>query len=229
MNDNQLTALFQRIHQDHFPRRRRKIEARFYPYRSLRHTIEWNPWRIKIKVSQYFHTAPRHILEYVAVILLSKIYKLPVDRELRREYRIFLDELAGQIPRQTPKQPAGYSPMGKTFDLQGMFEQLNVLYFDDKLKQPLLGWSKNRSYTRLGFYDAQRNLLVISRIFDDSRVPEQIIRYLLYHEMLHIFFPTTTRNGRRTIHSPAFKSAEKKFPAFDDIQKWIKKNLKKFI
>jgi len=227
MTDNQLTELFQRIHKDQFPRRKRKVEALFYPYRSLRHTIEWNPWRIKIKVSQYFRAAPRHILEYLAVILLSKVYKLPVDRELRREYRIFLDELAGQVPQRKPKQPAGYSPTGNTFNLQNLFDQLNVRYFENRLKRPLLGWSKNRSYSRLGFYDEKRKLLVISCIFDDYRVPEEIVRYLLYHEMLHIYYPTSSRNGRRTVHSPTFKSAEKKFPAFEDIQKWIKKNVRK--
>jgi hypothetical protein len=47
---------------------------------------------------------------------------------------------------------------------------------------------------------------------------------MMYHEMLHIYFPTTSKNGRRSIHPPEFKKMEKKFPQFEEIQRWIKKN-----
>ena len=90
------------------------------------------------------------------------------------------------------------------------------------LKVPTLGWSRNKSYWRLGFYDAERNLLVVSRIFDQSRVPEEILRYLVYHEMLHIFFPTERKNGRRIIHSPEFRETERRYPEYQEIQDWLK-------
>jgi predicted metal-dependent hydrolase len=92
---------------------------------------------------------------------------------------------------------------------------------------PTLGWSRKKSYWRLGFYDQDRNLLVISRVFDQRGIPEEIVRYLVYHEMLHIHFPSERKNGRRIIHSPEFRRIEKIFPAYQDIQNWLKSNLRK--
>jgi hypothetical protein len=227
MTDKQLTELFERVHQEELLRRRRKVEAIFYPYRSLRHTIEWTPWRIRVKVSQYFRGAPIQILEYAAIILLSKVYKLPVDREISRTYRIYLDRLHDEIPQSKRKHPGGYSSFGSNFDLQRLFDDLNREYFENKIQRPILGWSKGKSYTRLGFYDAKRNLLVVSRIFDQPSVPEQVLRYLLFHEMLHIFYPTIRREERRIIHSAEFKKTEHRFPGFIEIQKWIKKHVRK--
>ena len=69
--------------------------------------------------------------------------------------------------------------------------------------------------------------MVISKIFDSRHVPENIIKYLLYHEMLHIAVPVQFESGRRKIHSPEFKRKERLFPEYVQIQNWIKNNLKK--
>ena len=105
-----------------------------------------------------------------------------------------------------------------------MFDEVNDQYFESAIKQPIIGWSLKKSYVRLGFYSNEKNLLVISRIFDSKKVPEAIVYFMMYHEMLHIYFPTTSKNGRRSIHPPEFKKMEKKFPQFEEIQRWIKKN-----
>jgi predicted metal-dependent hydrolase len=226
MTDEQLTEIFQRIHTQYLGRRRRRVEAEFHPYRSLRHTLEWTPWRIRIKVSQYFHRAPVSVLEYVAIILLSKVYRLKIDQAIRRKYREYLHELQQTLPLKKQRRPLRYNACGKVYDLQNLFDQINEKTFKNQLNRPHLGWSLTDSYRRLGFYDADRNLLVISRIFDKVAVPEKIVRYLLYHEMLHIYYPVIQRNGQRIIHSAQFKRAEHLFPDYDKIQHWIKSYIK---
>lgn len=227
MNNLQLTQIFNHVHDEHFFRKRRKIEAVYHPYRSLRHTIEWTPWRIRVKVSSYLETAPTLIIEHLAIILLSKVYKIKVDGEVRQAYRTFVSNIEDNLPKRRTHGLGGYVAWGKVFDLNHLFDELNAEYFEPLLERPVMGWSKNKSYTRLGFYDATRNLIVISRIFDDNRVPEKIVRYLLYHEMLHIYFPIIENNGRRKIHSRDFKQAERQFPEYEQIQKWIKKNVRR--
>ena len=222
MDDNQLTDLFQRVLRGHLGRKRRRVVAQFHPYRSLRHTIEWNPWRITVKVNHHFYNAPLQIMESLAVILLSKVYKVQVDRQIRTIYRKYLDQLATQLPLRRHNTIEHYESKGKYFDLQNIFDDLNRQYFKQHLKSPVIGWSKTNSRSRLGFYDYTRNLLVISRIFDRSGIPEEVVRYLVFHEMLHIHFPVEIKNGRRSIHPPAFKKVEKQFPQYEKIQHWLK-------
>ncbi|HHE55002.1 MAG TPA: M48 family peptidase [Caldithrix abyssi] len=102
-----------------------------------------------------------------------------------------------------------------------------ITYFANQLKKPILGWSLRKSYRRLGFYSKEKNLLVISRILDSKKVPPEVVKFLLYHEMLHMAIPVQKVNGRRQIHPPVFKQREKQFPNYQSIQKWLKKNLVK--
>jgi hypothetical protein len=221
MNDDKLNEIFRKVQKSHFPGTLRKVKAEFYPYRSLRHSVEWNGFRIKAKVSKLFGDAPIHILEIIAVILLSRVYKKQIDRQTRSMYRAY----SQQISYKRQNRKVDYSPKGKYFDLQLIYQRINNLYFSAELKIENIGWSKKRSYTRLGFYDKSRNLIVISKIFDSPSAPLKVLQYLMYHEMLHAQYPEKTINHRRRIHTREFKQAEKQFPDFDEIQMWIKKNI----
>ena len=223
MTNDKLTLIFEQAHSIYFSKNTRKIEARFHPYRSLRHTIEWNHKFIRLKISQILSDAPQNILEDLAIILLAKVYKCKPDKAIKDSYRAYAESIKDRIPKRKKSIPKGYNPRGKSFNLKDIFNKLNIKYFHNKLTVKYLGWSKSKSYTRLGYYDKERNLLVISKIFDSKKVPLQVIEYLVYHEMLHIYIPTKTVNGRRQIHSEEFKVLEQNFPEYIQIQNWIKK------
>ncbi len=223
MTNDDLTSIFEKVHFQYFSKNSKKIKAQFHPYRSLRHTIEWNYRLINLKISQYLSDAPPNILEDLAVILLAKVYKIKPDKTIKDSYRNYADSLSNKLPKRKKIIPKHYFPQGEYYNLKDMFERLNNTYFSNKLNVKYIGWSKNKSYTRLGYYDRERELLVVSKIFDSKKVPINVVEYLVYHEMLHIFIPTTTVNGRRKIHPPNFKQLEKKFPDYEKIQNWIKK------
>jgi predicted metal-dependent hydrolase len=223
--NKELTALFQAVHLKHFSSNSRRIDAEFYPYRSLRHTVEWNAGRISAKVSLYFRNAPPHILEIVALILISKVYRRKVDSALRRIYRSYSHDLQKKIPGPSKRSLSRYVPRGKYYNLQEIFDRLNRDFFSGEISPVRTGWSLTRSYRRLGFYDDRRKLLVISRVFDHKKVPEQVIRFLVYHEMLHIIIPERMGRHRRILHSAEFRRREKQFPGFHEIEVWIKRNL----
>jgi len=46
--------------------------------------------------------------------------------------------------------------------------------------------------------------------------------------MLHIKYPAEKKNGRRIIHSPAFRKEEKKYPGYNHINQWLKSHLNQF-
>lgn len=226
MTNNELTRLFRDIQHRIFPRKFRKIKVEFYNFRHIKHTIQWAPFRIHIQVSHYLKNAPVPILESLAIILLSRVYKAKVDKRIRIRYNDYVDSIEETIPLKKFNGIDNYRAKGNIFNLNLKFDQLNTAYFNNSLIKPRLGWSRNKSYRRLGFYDQRRNLLVISRIFDSEKVPEEIVNYLLYHEMLHVKFPAEKKNGRRIIHSPAFRKEEKRFPQFLEINDWISGNLR---
>jgi predicted metal-dependent hydrolase len=227
MPENQLGLIFKSVQNHYFKTKVKKIEVDFHPFRSMKHTIEWTPWRIRIKINENFRNAPKNIMENLAIILLAKVYKAKVGKDIRKNYNNYVESLRDTLPAKKHNRLDSYSARGNAYDLSQIFQQLNKLYFGDSLKEPIVGWSRNKSYWRLGFYDQERNLLVVSRIFDRAKVPEQIVAYLVYHEMLHIQFPTERRNGRRIIHSAQFRETERKFPEYQEIQDWLKKNIRK--
>lgn len=223
MDNTELNSIFNAVHKNYYPRRIRRVNAEFYPYRSLRHSVEWNSLRIKARVSALLREAPVHIIESVAIMLLARVYRQKVDRDIRSRYRDF----AGQLEINRPTRNISYDPEGQHFNLTRIFKRINARYFDDAINISMLGWSRNRSFSRLGFYDKRRNLIVISSIFDSRGVPEKIIEYLMYHEMLHIRHPEKTVNGRRQIHTREFRESEDQFPEIDDIRIWLKKNVRR--
>ncbi|HXH70477.1 MAG TPA: hypothetical protein VNI60_09125, partial [Pyrinomonadaceae bacterium] len=58
------------------------------------------------------------------------------------------------------------------------------------------------------------------------KVPKFVVEFVVFHEMLHIFHPTTLRNGRRYNHTAQFRHDERKFAYFEEAENWIKRNVK---
>ena len=42
MDNTRLNEIFKSVHKKRFPGKMRRIDAQFYPYRSPRHTVQWN-------------------------------------------------------------------------------------------------------------------------------------------------------------------------------------------
>jgi hypothetical protein len=227
MDNQYLTDIFRNTHSKYFKSKIRRITAEFYPYRSLRHNIEWTAFHVRIKVSRYFINAPLAVLEILALILFAKLYRIKIDPELKKQYTTYVDGLRKQIPSAKRNTLIHYRPQGAFYNLAHLFNRINSQYFKGELKVRHLGWSKQKSYHRLGFYDHKRELLIISKIFDHSRVPEDVVLYLLYHEMLHVLLPVNEKNQRRKIHTARFRQLEHEFPNYQKSNRWIKKNLHK--
>ena len=225
MPNSNIETIFRTVQREYYGKNYKKINVDLCKFRSLKHTIEWTPRQIRIKINEHFRKAPDHIIELLAIILLAKVYKVRIEKDIRRRYNDYVEILRDSLPAKKYNRLDAYTPKGQVYDLFKVFNQLNDIYFKSKLQTPVLGWSRKKSYRRLGFYDKERNLLIISRLFDQRRVPEDIVRYLVYHEMLHIFYPSVKRNSRRIIHPPAFRRLEKQFPGYENIQNWLKLNL----
>jgi len=54
-------------------------------------------------------------------------------------------------------------------------------------------------------------------------VPECVVAYVLYHEMLHVKHPMKFARCRRESHSPEFRKEEKRFADYDRAMKFLKR------
>ncbi len=220
---------FQRVFRELRPRTQApEFSLEYRPYADVNSTIrlEEGHKRVRVRISDLLEGAPSPVLEALAYILLSKLYRKPLPAAYDRRYRSFLNRAdirrKALLIREIRGRKEIRSPKGRTYDLEEIFGQLNRRFFQGLLGQPRLGWSRRPSRRMLGHFDPAHNAIIISKVFDHERVPLFVIEYLVYHEMLHLRYPVEYRSHRRSIHTKEFKQNERKFPRYHEAVEWLK-------
>jgi len=201
----------------------------FKPYANLDSKIrlEAGHERIEVRMSDQLLGAPDAVREALAWVLLGKLYRKQVPPELESCYKSFVNRAdvrkrALELRRERGRKRIVH-PKGGVFDLEALFADLNVRFFESALSKPLLGWSVRPSRRLLGHYDPAHHAIVISSIFDTPKTPRYVVEYILYHEMLHIKHPAESRTERRCVHTPAFKAEERRFPQYEQALRYLKR------
>ncbi len=204
------------------------ISVAYYPYVNTNHTIRVRHEKIFVRISDTFATAPADVHKALATILVAKLLRKRVPAAARRVYQNHVKSDAFSQVALDRKRKKGRkiltSPAGDHFDLEEIFEDLNEVYFEGRLKKPLLSWSQRPTFRRLGHHDPAHEAIVISKSLDSPRVPAFVVAYVLYHEMLHLKHPQVFRNGRRYVHTAEFRDDEEQFQYFEEAEAWIEEN-----
>jgi hypothetical protein len=183
--------------------------------------------RLHVRISDLLAGAPAPVMEALAFILISKLYRKPVARLHTYRYRLYLNRRDFRRQAQVVKQIRGRKfisgPQGEHRNLQEIFEALNVRFFDGLMGRPQLGWSRQASRSMLGHFDPSHNAIIISRIFDQARAPVLGLEYVMFHEMLHLRYPVDHHGSRRRVHTKEFREAEKKFPQLKEAKEILKR------
>jgi hypothetical protein len=198
----------------------------YHPYADLTHTIRLREGQAHVRMSDALRGAPQAILEAAAAILLGRLYRRRVSAEFLDAYRAFTyqSRVRKKLLRLRGERARGVAhvPEGKHFDLERMFHRLNEKYFVNSLPLPRLGWSRRVWRSQLGCFDPALNQIVINRQLDRESVPEFVVAYILYHEMLHQKHPVRFARCRRESHSAKFRAEEKKFADYQRAMKFLK-------
>ncbi len=203
------------------------IEVRFYPYAGLNHTIRARSGRVYVRLSDVCKDAPPDALRALAWILVAKFLGKRVPTIHDRVYRDYsltpsVMRLKDLARRQRGRKMIS-SAQGEVYDLDRMFTKLNRRYFDGEISKPTITWSQRRTKSILGHHDHIHDSITISKTLDSEEVPEWFVEYILYHEMLHIKHPARLINGRRYYHTSAFRLDERRFPHYEQAQKWLER------
>lgn len=205
-----------------------EVEVRFYPYVGINHTIRLRNGKIFVRLAEICQTAPPEAQRALAFILVAKLLRKKVSPLANDIYQSFIKSGEMQAKALASRRDKGRkiitSAKGDVYDLEEIFNQLNQTYFKDTVEKPTLSWSARETYRILGHHDATHQTIIISKSLDDVKVPAFVVDYVVFHEMLHIFHPTTLRDGRRYNHTPQFRRDEKKFAYFNEAEDWIEQN-----
>lgn len=207
------------------------IEVTFYPYVGLNQTIRIRNKRVFVRIADMCRDMPAEPHRALAFILVAKLLRRRVSREADRIYTEYISNDEMRDRSHNRKRSHGRkvvtTPKGLYFDLEEIFDNLNLWYFRERLTKPVLSWSARQTYNILGHHDATHDTIVVSRSLDSADVPRYVVEYIVFHEMLHIHHPTVHHNGRRYNHTPAFRRDEEKYRYFREAERWIEDNIRK--
>ncbi|MEO8663197.1 MAG: SprT-like domain-containing protein [Bryobacteraceae bacterium] len=203
------------------------IQVSFCRFANANSHIKMQGNSIEVRMSDLLAAAPVPVLEALAWILLCKLFRKETPRIYTNRYRLYLNRHEVRSNLHLVRQQRGRKfvsgPEGDHYNLEILFEELNLQYFHGLMSRPQLGWSRKASRTMLGHFDPSHNAIILSKILDSAAVGEVAVRYVLYHEMLHLRYPVEHNGARRCVHTPAFKAEERKFEQWKEARQLLKK------
>ena len=201
------------------------FHVEFYPYSSLTLTIRRREEAVYVRLSDLLQRAPMQVLEGAAVLLLARVYRRRAPRTLVEPYLQYArsQRTRGRIARMRSGRvrPVSTRPQGRHFDLQALFDRLNREYFAGKLARPRIGWSKRSWRRQFGCYDPGPNQIVLNRRMDRPGIPQFVVEYVLFHEMLHVKHPARRSGCTLVSHSREFRGEERRFADFAMARKYL--------
>jgi hypothetical protein len=202
-----------------------RFEVEFYPYSSLTLTIRRREEVAYVRFSDLLQRAPINVLEGAAALLLSRVYRRRAPRAVTQAYLQYArsDRTRGRLHRMRSRRVrrARTLPQGRHYHLGALFEQLNRQYFAGELRRPHIGWSTRSWRRQFGSYDPGPDQIVLNCRMDRPGVPQFVVEYVLYHEMLHVKHPTRRAGCTLLSHSPEFRREEKRFAQFAAARKFL--------
>jgi len=206
-----------------------EVRVEFRAYANANAQVRLQDGVLLVRLADSLGGAPPDVMEALAEILLSKLFRRPTPRASNDRYRRYLNrremrhslDLIRQVRGRKRVEP----PQGVYHNLEDIFEELNLRYFFGLMARPALGWSQQASRTMLGHYDPSHNTIVLSRILDRPTVPKLAVEYIMFHEMLHLRHPAEHKGTRRRVHTKAFKEAERQFAQLEQATTLLKKLL----
>ena len=150
-----------------------------------------------------------------------------------------------RLTKGLPEPPCYLEPHGRHYDLREIADIVNYQYFegkcpvhitwgsapDDRLPEHARASAVSRHTRRparrrtilLGTYHAIHHLVRIHPRLDAPDIPRWFVEYVVYHEMLHKFEPPKLLpNGRRDVHSRAFRTLERRFARYREVRQFEK-------
>jgi len=124
-----------------------------------------------------------------------------MEAEAYQEVQAELEALGGVVERTA----------GMAHDLAVTFDRVNQMYFGSAMDRPRLTWNRTLTSRKFGHYDRLSDTILVSATLDHTSVPEFVVDFIVYHELLHKKHGIDWRNGQARAHTPTFRQEERRF------------------
>jgi hypothetical protein len=175
---------------------------------------------LQVKIHEGFMSAPPEVVKALACVLLS--CNKAVNRKSVDAYAAGEDFMDVVTALELTTADAEDFTQGRHFDLETVFDRVNATYFDGEIERPRLTWNARITRAKMGHYDFFRDTVMLSVTLDAPEVPDFVIDFVMYHELLHKVMGAKVVNGRRYAHTPAFREAERTFPRYEEAEAFLK-------
>ncbi len=127
-------------------------------------------------------------------------------------------------------------PAGAVHHLGALRDDLNARYFAGCVRAGIT-WGRHggarpgaRLRTlKLGSFHPDERVIRIHPVLDQPFVPRFFVQSVVFHEMLHEIHGMPVVQGRRSIHSPAFRADERRFEHHALAEAWERDNLERLL
>ncbi len=216
------------------------IAVKKKPLAGLKARVSFNARKNSLEavVSDGFECASREVVLGLALSLVSRALRKKIPERaapLVDSFKEFYSRESVNALSDSLRATRGRNSIeveGAFFDLNRIVEKVFEKYADvfEGVEKPQVSWSREKSRRRMGFHDPAFKKIVVSRALDSPRVPEFVVEYIVFHELLHCKHKVLFQRGkslRRTVHSRDFKNAERKFEEFKQANEWLSRNARK--
>ena len=180
-----------------------KYTDKFKPYNA---NVRYTKNSLQFNLSKKWRRVSKEIQIGLIQGLILRIFKEKKNTTNIDLYNSFMRNLHISIPK-TNSDPI----------LENSFNGVNETYFFGLIERPNLVW--HNSIRRLGSYEYGTDTISISHVLDND---EELLDYVMYHEVLHKKHKFHSHNGRTHHHTREFKEMEKKFENSEELEERIK-------
>jgi len=114
------------------------------------------------------------------------------------------------------------STQGYVHDLEASFARVNATHFAGQMAKPKLVWNRTLTGRKFGHFRRSADTVMLSVSLDTPEIPEFVIDFVMYHELLHKKHGVEILNGRRVAHSGAYQADERRFAKFHEAERVLK-------
>ena len=225
-DSGKLQWLCRSVLQASFPAfRNADVEAEFYPYVGLTHTLRRKNTKWILRISDHCRDAPASVIEAIVRILACRVMRRKPPRKIEETYERFRRDPATENAVRSRRAVKGRKQFsgkpGKYHSLRKIYRELNDRYFNNQIEINRIGWGLRKGRGRLGHYDPVHNTITLSPLLDAPDVPSYVVRYVVYHEMLHALFGDARAGSARRHHPRDFRQTEKAYPDYTKAKKFL--------
>jgi hypothetical protein len=202
------------------PRAIRKAPVQIsFTYASYLYNTKAADGALAVKVHEGFLGAPSDVLRALACVFFSR--DRDADQERVRTYAMSEDFAEVVTALEMTTAEVDDFTRGRFFDLEAVFDRVNEAYFGGELDRPRLSWNKRITEAKMGHYDFLRDTVTVSVTLDAPEVPDYVVDYVMYHELLHKTLGRQVVDRRQYVHTPAFREAERAFAHYEEAQDFL--------